>query len=74
MTKLICTRKRSNIKLDLTYHRRCEAVAKLLGRALYGSTLNAGFATTQGEDIPHVVVEFIEKHHLKGKKHGKNRR
>jgi hypothetical protein len=48
---------------DVIYHCRCKAVAQKLNRDVHGSTLDAGFQTTQMEHVPHVVVDFIERHH-----------
>lgn len=56
-------------KNDIDYHRRCQKVAKELGRRCFGSTRNRGFSTDKGEQIPHVVLEYIE--HICGTKRKK---
>ena len=45
---------------DLDYHNRCRDAATRIGRTLRGSTPDAGFSTNQGEDVPHVCLEYIE--------------
>ena len=53
----------SGKKLDLAYHKRCQAVCKALGGNMYGSSFEGGFAFTQSKvhtEVSHDLLLRLE--------------
>lgn len=54
----------SGKQLELSYHKRCRAVAKALGGHLHGSSFEGGFAFTQSKvmtEVSHDLFLRLEK-------------